>query len=327
MSGEPVRVEQPEVPAKIETQKQPPARQVDFGPEIEKLLPSVGTIELTTKEKQILYAPVDDDQVEIRPDGLIYLSWMRYVTRLRDALGIAWGLIPQGLPRVKDGYMIWPFWFLIRGTLVTFVVGEQQIQSGNMTWAEAAEGCRSNALMRACKALGISLELWDRAFIRQWKDKYAVQGTDKKWSRKMTAQEAVDKTKEVFPGAEVVVRSAVAADSIAAGEKTPGGSAEAGFEFPGEKARGATGMYMSPDVSYVPDPPVKSSALMFSDWHDEMIRLNHMHALRSWWEKVKPEAEAKLHPEHFKRLELEKTKMRQFFLDKAAKENLGKGGK
>ena len=33
----------------------------------------------------------------------------------------------------------------------------------------AVEGCKSNALMRCCKDLGIASELWDPRFIRQFK--------------------------------------------------------------------------------------------------------------------------------------------------------------
>jgi hypothetical protein len=33
----------------------------------------------------------------------------------------------------------------------------------------ASEGCKSNALMRCCKDLGIASELWDPRFIRDFK--------------------------------------------------------------------------------------------------------------------------------------------------------------
>ena len=37
----------------------------------------------------------------------------------------------------------------------------------------AVEGCKSNALMRCCKDLGVASELWDPNFIRDFKQKYA----------------------------------------------------------------------------------------------------------------------------------------------------------
>ena len=33
----------------------------------------------------------------------------------------------------------------------------------------ASEGCKSNALMRCCKDLGVASELWDPRFIREFK--------------------------------------------------------------------------------------------------------------------------------------------------------------
>ena len=35
--------------------------------------------------------------------------------------------------------------------------------------ATAMEGCKSNALMRCCKDLGVASELWDPSFIRVFK--------------------------------------------------------------------------------------------------------------------------------------------------------------
>jgi hypothetical protein len=166
------------LPAKVEEPaKQPPTRMVDFNEQIEKLLPSVGTIDLSAEEKEILFAPVDKNLVEIRSDGLVYLPWMQYVTRLRNALGISWGLIPIGFPKAKGEMILWPHWFIIRGVPISFVIGEQLWSSDNkrMSWGEACEGARSNALMRACKSIGITLELWDPAFIRNWISKYAIQ--------------------------------------------------------------------------------------------------------------------------------------------------------
>ncbi|KAJ1648679.1 hypothetical protein IWQ61_009964, partial [Dispira simplex] len=40
--------------------------------------------------------------------------------------------------------------------------------------ATAAEGGKSNALMRCCKDLGIASELWDPVFVRAFKEKYGV---------------------------------------------------------------------------------------------------------------------------------------------------------
>lgn len=62
------------------------------------------------------------------------------------------------------------------GRFVSAARGEQDyFEESPMTFATAAEGAKSNALVRCCKDLGIASELWDPQFIRAWKDKYAMQ--------------------------------------------------------------------------------------------------------------------------------------------------------
>jgi len=41
--------------------------------------------------------------------------------------------------------------------------------------ATATDACKSNALMRCCKDLGIASELWDPRFIRGFKTEYCVE--------------------------------------------------------------------------------------------------------------------------------------------------------
>jgi len=138
---------------------------------IQPLLPTAGQLKITDDEKDILYKEVDENDVEIRPDGLIYLPWMEYATRLNKAFGTEWSMIPQGMPSFKDNYILWGFWLIIRGHYSGYAIGEQQYYPNNyqMTWGDACEGAKSNALMRLCKGLGITLELWKPSFIRKWK--------------------------------------------------------------------------------------------------------------------------------------------------------------
>jgi Mitochondrial genome maintenance MGM101 len=52
--------------------------------------------------------------------------------------------------------------------LVSIARGEQDYFSPEGI-PTAAEGCKSNALMRCCKDLGVASELWDPRFIRKFK--------------------------------------------------------------------------------------------------------------------------------------------------------------
>lgn len=56
--------------------------------------------------------------------------------------------------------------------LVSIARGEQDYFSKDGI-PTASEGCKSNAMMRCCKDLGIASELWDPRFIKAWKAKYA----------------------------------------------------------------------------------------------------------------------------------------------------------
>lgn len=159
--------------------------------EISKLVPGAGQIELTEKQIGILYAPIDDEAVEIRPDGLVYLPWMEYVTRLRQAFGLNWAIIPKGEPGLgpSKSSILWGFYLVIQGKLAGYAIGEQAYSSSNatMNWSDAVEGAKSNALMRLCKGIGISLDLWKPSFIRAWKAKYAeeyINSGKKKWRKK-----------------------------------------------------------------------------------------------------------------------------------------------
>ena len=177
------------LPQELPKEKPLPASTVQS--RMEELIPYAGTIEITEEQKKILFDPVKKENVEIRSDGLVYLPWMEYVSRLRDAFGISWAIIPYGMAKPVGGFLYWPFYLMIQGKLAGFAVGEQEYPPpGNqrMTYGDATEACKSNALMRLCKGIGISLELWKPSFIREWKEKYAETYQDDKgktkWKRK-----------------------------------------------------------------------------------------------------------------------------------------------
>lgn len=193
---------------------QPPKKITDgLGAEIANLIHLSGTIELTGKQEKTIFAPVNEKDIEIRPDGLIYLPWMEYVTRLKEAFGMRWTLLPEGLPKASPGgnSIMWGFWLVIEGKPYGFAIGEQEYYPENktMSWSDACEGAKSNALMRVCKGIGISLELWRPSFIRAWKKKHAHQvvGKDRYgnpktiWAKKDTEKSAEDEREqdEVMP--------------------------------------------------------------------------------------------------------------------------------
>ncbi len=216
--------------AKYESDKtKPPAEEkraiqrIEIQDQITALIPLAGTIELTKEQMDILYAPVKEDDVEIRPDGLIYLPWMEYATRLRLAFGPP-VMIPYGPPKKLGNFIHWGFWLIIKGKPYGFAVGEQQyFENDRMTYGDALEGAKSNALMRICKGLGISLELWKPSFVKEWKAKFAETYEEKgktKWRKKgesgdngnqseKTKGKSTDQTKDKEDFPEIMERERV----------------------------------------------------------------------------------------------------------------------
>lgn len=169
-------------------QQQAPANQepkintskLEYGDEVQKMISTAGTLELTDTQNKALYAPFTDQDVMIKPDGLIYLPWIKYAGRLTQAFGgTGWAMVPQGMPKMQGELIIWGFHLVVKGIYCGFAFGEQFFSANNnrMTFGEACEGAKSNALMRLCKGLGIGLELWDKNFIDRWVNTYS----QKKW--------------------------------------------------------------------------------------------------------------------------------------------------
>ncbi|EKM79980.1 hypothetical protein AGABI1DRAFT_57296 [Agaricus bisporus var. burnettii JB137-S8] len=123
----------------------------------------------------ILQARIDPLDVEIKPDGLIYLPEIKYRRVLNKAFGPGgWGLAPRSETNVGPKVVSREYALVCLGRLVSVARGEQEYfdPSGIPT---ATEACKSNALMRCCKDLGVASELWDPRFIREFKAKYCME--------------------------------------------------------------------------------------------------------------------------------------------------------
>lgn len=131
----------------------------------------LGNEPFSPESQDILYHELPDDDIEITPDGLLYLPEIKYRRILNKAFGAgAWGLAPRSETLINDGLLTREYGLVIHGRLVSIARGEQTFfkESGIPT---ATEGCKSNALMRCCKDLGIASELWDPRFIKKFKKK------------------------------------------------------------------------------------------------------------------------------------------------------------
>ncbi|EPS43604.1 hypothetical protein H072_2456 [Dactylellina haptotyla CBS 200.50] len=126
----------------------------------------------------VLLQPLDPAEVEIKPDGIIYLPEIKYRRILNRAFGPGgWGLAPRGETQISEkpnggGIVTREYALVCHGRLVSVARGEQDYfdEFGIPT---AMEACKSNAMMRCCKDLGVASELWDPRFIRKWKKENA----------------------------------------------------------------------------------------------------------------------------------------------------------
>lgn len=114
----------------------------------------------------------------------MYLPEIKYRRILNRAFGPGgWGLAPRGESIVTGKLVTREYGLVVQGRLVSLARGEMQYfdPDGIPT---ATEGCKSNALMRCCKDVGIASELWDPRFIR----KFLLEKTKEVWVEHVTTK-------------------------------------------------------------------------------------------------------------------------------------------
>ncbi|MEM3508584.1 MAG: hypothetical protein QXJ06_00520 [Candidatus Aenigmatarchaeota archaeon] len=150
---------------------------------------SIGTLELTEEQQKILFEEPNDEDILIRPDGLIYLNWTWYAERLRRAFGLQWQLIPSSEPVITKNNqgkptVIWGFYLFIKGICMGYALGEHTDQrEKTLSFGEACESAKSNALMRLCKGIGMSLKLWNKEYVDYWISNYARKDAKGYWEK------------------------------------------------------------------------------------------------------------------------------------------------
>ncbi|CAH3161032.1 unnamed protein product [Porites lobata] len=140
------------------------------------------SVPFSSEITQALMSPINENDIEIKPDGLIYLPEIKYRRILNQAFGPGgWALLPRGeslqfqSDRDNSQLIVREYALFCLGRFVAQTVGEHTFySSNNMVYGKAMEAAKSNALMRCCKDLGVASELWDPQFIIQWKDKFAL---------------------------------------------------------------------------------------------------------------------------------------------------------
>lgn len=145
----------------------------------------------------ILSEPVDEQLIEIKPDGSCYLPEVHYRKTLNKAFGLGgWSLIPRGPHSIQSNIISREYALFAEGRYVSQARGHAAITGNFQNPAMCTESVRSNALMRCCKDLGIASDLWDNSITSQWKSRFAIkksvpdyQGRPKNvWEKKRSEQ-------------------------------------------------------------------------------------------------------------------------------------------
>ncbi|KAJ3067111.1 hypothetical protein HDU99_003623, partial [Rhizoclosmatium hyalinum] len=137
---------------------------------------------------QVLMAEINEDDVEIKPDGLLYLPEIKYRRILNKAFGPGgWAMVPRGPHTVSQKSLSREYALFCLGRFTAIARGEQDCFDMENGMATASEGVKSNALMRCCKDLGIASELWDPVFVRDFKSRKCTQvwGTNNSGQKKL----------------------------------------------------------------------------------------------------------------------------------------------
>ncbi|CAI8009253.1 Mitochondrial genome maintenance protein mgm101 homolog [Geodia barretti] len=123
----------------------------------------------------VLLHPVNEQDVEIKPDGLIYLPEIKYRRILNQAFGPGgWALMPRGNEGEGAQLITREYSLYCHGRFISQATGEHTFYSkSNLSYGKACESAKSNALTRCCKDLGIASELWDPQFVSKWKKQYS----------------------------------------------------------------------------------------------------------------------------------------------------------
>lgn len=168
-------------------------------PMVKNFLSTAGTFAPSDKEREGLTKKIPDLDIEIRPDGLIFPGWHWCADRMDEVFGPGvWTMVPLSSPKYVKSVIYAPFALYIKGLFVGYAMGEQKYHPTNdaMTYGDAVEGAKSNAMLRLCKPLIPGMRhMWKQSFIAEWKAKYAEAYKDGKkvlWRKKGTPANGAD---------------------------------------------------------------------------------------------------------------------------------------
>src|SRR5262245_65607405 len=155
----------------------PPA--ASGGPQYARGFEGMAVQPFPEEARRVLAEAVDPRDVEIKPDGIVFLPGVAYRRILTRAFGAGgWAIAPRSPARyMKDNnIVVYHGALFVLGRFVAEAVGEcfYRDNNPNMSYASCVEGAKTDALSRCCKDLGMATELWDATWREAWKKQHAT---------------------------------------------------------------------------------------------------------------------------------------------------------
>ncbi|KAH8163953.1 hypothetical protein CIB48_g4298 [Xylaria polymorpha] len=111
----------------------------------------LGTSAFAPETSTILQARLDPDDIEVKPDGIIYLPEIKYRRILNAAFGPGgWGLAPRGELMVQDRLVTREYALVVHGRFVAQARGEQQYfsEDGGVDGSGGVQVERADAVLQ-----------------------------------------------------------------------------------------------------------------------------------------------------------------------------------
>ncbi|KXS17005.1 hypothetical protein M427DRAFT_122393, partial [Gonapodya prolifera JEL478] len=123
-----------------------------------------------------------DYDLSVREDtGWVYLREDRYESLLNSVFGYeGWLILPSGPPTLTSTIVSQPFALLCRQQFVATARGSfippigTHVPPNPGTDPSVQRAMRYEALARCCKDLGVASELWDPAWVNNWRDRNCI---------------------------------------------------------------------------------------------------------------------------------------------------------
>lgn len=127
--------------------------------------------EFTPAQIAALTAPIAEDQIEVKPDGVVYCPADIIRLRLNQALGFGQWAVYSDEPKFIEGEVQVSGELWIFGKFISSAIGEYS-GGGKMSLTNKIESARSDLLTKLVKNLSIAGELWNKGFRENWLKKY-----------------------------------------------------------------------------------------------------------------------------------------------------------